>query len=74
MELNGVDILVIVMGKFLETFTYHYPNIIYDGNLLDIHPAIHEMPRIINELASKVANSKVLKRGQREPVQLTLHT
>ena len=74
MELNEVDMLVIVMGKFLEAFTCHYPNIIYDGNLLDIHPAIHEMPRIINELASEVVKTEVHEQGRKEPLQLTLHT
>ena len=72
MELNEVDIVVIVMGKFLETFTCNYPNIICDGNPLDIHPAIHDMPRIIDELVGEVTRTEVLKQERKEPVQLNL--
>jgi adenine-specific DNA methylase len=72
MDLNEVDILVIVMGKFLESFTYYYPNITDDSKTLDIHPAVHEMPSIINELACEVTNMKNRHQGRRKPVQLTL--
>jgi len=53
---NGViskmDTSVIVLGKCLEFYSKHYPNVVRDGRAVSIKEAIQSMQQIINELVT----------------------
>lgn len=48
-RLTGGDIFVVAMGKCLEIFSKHYPNVTRDGEQMDVVEAVDAIKEIVDE-------------------------
>lgn len=48
-RLTGGDIFVVTMGKCLETFSKHYPNVTLDGEKMDVVEAVDAIQEIVDD-------------------------
>ena len=52
MTVNYVDLIVIVMGKFLEFYTKHWPKVTSGAETVNVHRAIEDMKTVLSELTT----------------------
>jgi len=73
MAVNKVDIIAIVMSKFLEIYTPNWPLIVKMGNIVNISEAIKDILPLIDEL-SETMNYIIQKEKEypESPIQLSL--
>jgi adenine-specific DNA methylase len=58
-DLSDEDMFVIAMGKCLEVYSQHYPNVFKDGKRVEVEEAVNGISDIIDSLL-KIKESKVL--------------
>jgi adenine-specific DNA methylase len=49
-NLKDEDMFIVAMGKCLEVYSWHYPNIFKDGNRVEVEEAVNDIGDIIDSL------------------------
>ena len=68
-DLSDEDMFVIAMGKCLEIYSKHYPNVFKDGKRVEVEEAVNGISDIIDSLL-KIKESKVLPKEVDELTKL----